>query len=212
MRASKAWLLAFSLFAGGWFTWPFLVPMLSPASGPPWFVVLDGYHRLDAALDLQRQPRMLAWPILLITCPTTSQPSSQQRQNAVGVLETILDGTDTADQAAVLSRYLRLFPTKERPRSIWLISDSHHFPRAAWAFQTAVGGLGIFVQAHPVDAMKKTRHLSGFWLALRDFARIQFWRWSSSTGAFMRPNHAQNKYEDCWGSQKNSPSSIASLI
>ena len=200
MRTSRTWLLAFFLLAGGWFTWPFLAPMLSPASGSPWLVVLDGYHRLDAALELQRQPKMFGLPILLITCPTTSQPSSQQRHRAIGVIETILDGADTAEQATVLSRYLRLFQAQERPRSIQLISDSHHFPRAAWAFQVAVGGLGTLVEAHPVDAVKRPLLSSGFWLALRDFARLQLWRLSGSTGAFMSSSHAQNKNEACWSS------------
>ena len=200
MRTSRAWSFAFFLLAGGWFSWPFLAPMLSPASGSPWLVVLDGYHRLDAALEMQRQPKMLGWPILLITCPTTSQPSLLQRQKAVGVLETILDGADTADQATVLSRYLRLFQAQERPRSIHLVSDSHHFPRASWAFQVAVGALGTLVEVHPVDAVKKTRLSAGFWLALRDLARLQFWRLSGSTGAFLNPFHEQNKNEACWGS------------
>ena len=34
-----------------WLVWPWLRPRLWPAAGATWLVVLDGYHRLDAALE-----------------------------------------------------------------------------------------------------------------------------------------------------------------
>jgi hypothetical protein len=59
-----------------WLAWPWLRPRLWPAQGAAWLVVLDGYHRLDAAVA--RQDRT-GEPILLITCPSTGQPTTAQR-------------------------------------------------------------------------------------------------------------------------------------
>ena len=65
-----------------WLAWPWLRPRLWPAQGAAWLVVLDGYHRLDAAIARQD---LTAEPILLITCPSTGQPDTGQwlRQRVV---------------------------------------------------------------------------------------------------------------------------------
>lgn len=83
-------LLTSALF---WCVWPWLRPRLWPAAGASWLVVLDGHHRLDAAID--RQARS-AEPILLITCPATGQPSASQRDAARGPLQVLRGGFDTA--------------------------------------------------------------------------------------------------------------------
>ncbi|KZR90548.1 hypothetical protein MITS9508_00549 [Synechococcus sp. MIT S9508] len=58
---------------GFWLVWPLIRPVLFPAAGRSWLLVLDGCHRLDHALTLQRQePWGLS--ILLITFPATGQP------------------------------------------------------------------------------------------------------------------------------------------
>lgn len=55
-----------------WLAWPWLRPRLWPAQGAAWLVVLDGYHRLDAAIARQD---LTAEPILLITCPPRVNPT-----------------------------------------------------------------------------------------------------------------------------------------
>ena len=97
----------------GWLAWPLLRPWFWHVSGSPWLVVLDGYHRLDWAL--QRQARS-SQPILLITCPATAQPTPpqwvQQRQASCSFPQSppmlvLQEGFDTATQVVALAQWLQ---------------------------------------------------------------------------------------------------------
>ena len=141
-----------------WLAWPWLRPRLWPAQGAAWLVVLDGYHRLDAALARQG---FTGEPILLINCPSTGQPTTTQslRQREVSQrfsspppLVVVEHGFDTATQATALAQWLQ---ERQRlgqaiPRQLHLVSDPHHFPRARWAAQIAAGGYGSEMLALPV--------------------------------------------------------------
>ena len=96
-----------------WLALPLLRPRFWPADGAAWLVVLDGYHRLDAAIARQD---LTGEPILLITCPSTEQPSTAQelRQRVASQhfspqppLVVIEQGFDTATQATALAQWLQ---------------------------------------------------------------------------------------------------------
>ena len=182
-----------------WFVWPWLRPQLWPAAGASWLVVLDGYHRLDTALD--RQARS-AEPILLITCPATGQPSASQRDAARGPLQVVRDGADTAGQAVLFAHWLQQQSPARRPRRVLLFSDRHHFPRAAWAFQLAAGSSGTIVQSFAVDAAAPSLPIDSWtWSQLgpawRDALRLQLWRATGRTGAWLAPEMAARKRQAC---------------
>ncbi len=191
-------LAAFALGGVLWLLWPWLRPRLWPATGSPWLVVLDGYHRLDHALDRQGQT---GEPLLLITCPNTGQPTrSQLSQRAVRpTLQVILEGYDTATQAAALANWLsgRDQQGLPSPRQIMLVSDAHHFPRAAVAAQIAVGGRGS--QVIPLVASRVSSPDPGLhWPVWRDALRLQLWRLSGSTGARFNAAKLEQKIEACF--------------
>lgn len=195
-RLSFVVLLTSALF---WCVWPWLRPRLWPAAGASWLVVLDGHHRLDAAID--RQARS-AEPILLITCPATGQPSASQRDAARGPLQVLRGGFDTAGQAAVFAHWLQQQSPGWRPWRVLLFSDRHHFPRAAWAFQLASGSSGTIVQPFAVDAAApRVPHHPWAWKQLgpawRDALRLQLWRAMGSTGAGLAPELAARKRKAC---------------
>ena len=188
--------------------WPWLRPRLWPAQGAAWLVVLDGYHRLDAAIARQV---LTGEPILLITCPATGQPTTAQRlrqrvasqhfspQPPLVVIE---QGFDTATQATALAQWLQ---KRQRlgqaiPRQLHLLSDPHHFPRARWAAQIAAGGYGSEVLALPVadDAEFRAivRHAAD-WPSWRDALRLQLWRATGSTGAWLAPDQAAQNRAAC---------------
>lgn len=186
-----------------WLAWPLLRPRLWPASGAPWLVVLDGYHRLDWALQLQaRNPA----PILLITCPATGQPTAAQwaRRRQASPLLVLHEGVDTAGQAAALARWLqqRQRQGQPLPRQLLLVSDPHHFPRASWAAQIAVGSSGSRVIPMPVPAsspLQLAAQRKPRWPQWRDALRLQLWRASGSTGAVLRPATLERKIQACYG-------------
>lgn len=191
-----------------WLAWPWLRPRLWPAQGAAWLVVLDGYHRLDAAIARQG---LTAEPILLITCPSTGQPDTAQwlrhrevRQRLVPPppLVVIEQGFDTATQATALAQWLQ---KRQRlgqaiPRQLHLVSDPNHFPRARWAAQIAAGGYGSEVLALPVVPLAS---LSGGgapspdWPSWRDALRLQLWRATGSTGAWFLPELTARKRAAC---------------
>jgi uncharacterized SAM-binding protein YcdF (DUF218 family) len=203
------WLACASLAAAAlWCAWPWLRPRLAPASGRPWLVVLDGYHRLDAALQLQRRPQHHRWPILLITCPATGQPTPAQRAQAVApvvvVMEQPPNGGDTAGQAAALAQWLQRQPAPLRPAHGLLLSDQSHFPRAAWTLQLAAGSFGTSVHSWPVDAPGAANVALDpwawpqLWPAVRDVLRLQLWRLSGSTGAVLNAPKQESKARACF--------------
>ncbi len=189
-----------------WSLLPWLRPALFPAAGRPWLVVLDGYHRLDHALTLQGQEPFRGWPIVLITCPVTGQPTALQRAQASAPLSVHLErpplGGDTAGQAVALAKWLHQLPLQSRPRRVLLLSDLHHFPRAAWTAQIAVGGLGTVVHSWAVDAGAPRFPLDRWtWPqlgpALRDALRLQAWRISGSTLSELDSEKRQKKAQAC---------------
>ncbi len=178
-----------------------------PAAGRPWLVVLDGYHRLDHALMLQGQAPFRGWPILLITCPATGQPTALQTAQASPPLSVLLDrpplGGDTAGQAVALAKWLHQLPLQSRPGRVLLLSDLHHFPRAAWTAQLAAGGLGTVVEPWAVDAGAPRLSLDRWawpqvWPALRDVLRLQVWRISGSTLSELDSEKRQKKAQACF--------------
>ena len=191
-----------------WLAWPWLRPRLWPVQGAAWLVVLDGYHRLDAALERQQST---AEPILLISCPSTGQPTTAQwlrqrevRQRLVPPppLVVIEQGFDTATQATALAQWLQ---KRQRlgqaiPRQLHLVSDPHHFPRARWAAQIAAGGYGSEVLAMPVvprASLSSSTTPSPDWPSWRDALRLQLWRVTGGTGAWLAPELTARKRAAC---------------
>lgn len=215
MRSFRAWFLAL-LVALLWLAWPFLRPRLWPASGPNWLVVLDGYHRLDLALELQRRQRL---PILLISCPATSQPTAAQWRRATAPLLVLPQGFDTATQMAALGGWwphrqssLRLghpaalsAALNAAPAQVWLVSDPSHLPRARLAAQIALGTAGTRVRPQPAPFPGTEHSMAPFtdplvdWSIWRDALRLQLWRLTGSTGAFLRPALMNRKIFVCQG-------------
>jgi len=193
LRATPA-VLALVLL--GWLVWPLLRPMLWPAAGARWLVVLDGYHRLDAALA--RQVRT-GEPILLITCPSTGQPTPAQRQAASPPLQVLQAGFDTATQAVALAGWLRGRGAQGMPlpRQIVLVSDGHHFPRATLAAQIALGASGSLVIPLSASAGMGPGSWSQ-WPLWRDALRLQLWRITGSTGARLHNPQLQQKLKACF--------------
>ena len=204
---SPWWVMSVCSAAVLWSLWPWLRPFSFPAAGRPWLVVLDGYHRLDHALTLQGQEPFRGWPILLITCPATGQPTALQAAQASPPLSVLLErpplGGDTAGQAVALAKWLHQLPLQSRPGRVLLLSDQHHFPRAAWTAQLAAGGLGTVVEPWPVDAGAPRRSLDRWawpqvWPALRDVLRLQVWRISGSTLSELDSEKRQKKAQACF--------------
>lgn len=203
-----------ALLAGSaalWLAWPWLRPALWPARGPAWLVVLDGYHRLDRALAVQRR---LPLPILLISCPATGQPTPQQWRQARAPLLLLRRGSDTAGQIAALALWRPQLPgasgeawrSLDAPAAIWLVSDPVHLPRARLAAQIALGSAGTRVlplpappPGSPSPAIAGGAPLTSDWPLWRDALRMQVWRLSGSTAAFLQPALQQHKHSLCYG-------------
>ena len=213
-RRGPALLLGGVLLAMGlWLLWPFLRPLLWPARGPAWLVVLDGYHRLDAALELQPRHRL---PILLISCPATGQPTPSQWRRARGPLQVLRAGFDTATQIAALGRWRPPGGLgSQAPSRVWILSDAFHVPRAALAGQIALGPTGTRVDPLPLHPIGRPiapfrfrapppAQPARLWPIWRDALRLQLWRLTGSTGAFLRPRLLQHKQRLCRGSGTSS--------
>jgi hypothetical protein len=183
--------------AGLWLTWPLLRPAVAPARGSTLVVVFDGYHRLDGALAASGYR-----PLLLITCPLTGQPTDQQRLKARDrPFFTVVEGWDSAHQLTVLAHWLRQ-PPAALPEigRVLLVSDSHHLPRLLPAARLALGSQGLRLQGLAADGQwpETSRHpLPGPWPISRDWLRLQLWRATGSTGAFLVPATLQRKQAAC---------------
>ena len=191
-----------------WLAWPGLRPRLWPAQGANWLVVLDGYHRLDEALARQERT---GEPILLITCPSTGQPTTAQRLRQREVRQRLVpppplvvveQGFDTATQAIALAQWLqkRQRLGQSIPRQLHLVSDPHHFPRARWAAQIVAGGYGSEVLALPVVPLafaSGSTMPAPDWPSWRDALRLQLWRATGSTGAVLAPELTARKRGAC---------------
>ena len=196
MRSPLPWLIA-AAAALSWLFWPLLRPQLAPARGDTLVVVVDGYHRLDAALRYTGTR-----PLLLISCPLTGQPTAAQRRQAAGRLfYTVHEGSDSAEQLTVLARWLQ-HPPARLPRlgRVLLVSDSHHLPRLLPAARLALGGRGLAVSGWIAAADRPAAvrpPLPPAWLISRDWLRLQLWRASGSTGAFLVPATKRRKQAEC---------------
>ncbi|MEB3193731.1 MAG: hypothetical protein VKO19_01235, partial [Cyanobacteriota bacterium] len=83
---------------------------------------------------------------------------------------------------------------------VLLVSDSHHLPRLLPAARLAVGGRGLAVATLLADAAvpPSQRHPPpGPWPITRDWLRLQLWRATGSTGAFLAPATRQRKAQEC---------------
>ena len=86
------------------------------------------------------------------------------------------------------------------PRQLHLVSDPHHFPRVRWAAQIAAGGYGSEVLALPVvprGSLSGSAASSPGWPSWRDALRLQLWRATGSTGAWLAPELAARKRSAC---------------
>jgi hypothetical protein len=174
-----------------WLLWPLLRPTLAPAPGSTLVVVFDGYHRLDAALA-----RSGSLPLLLISCPLTGQPTAAQRQRARFRPYWVLNqGWDSAQQLSWLARWLQRPPASLPPIGrVLLASDSHHLPRLLPAARVALGGQGLAVAGLTTASFQPP---PGPWPILRDSLRLQLWRATGSTGAFLLPATMRAKQTAC---------------
>jgi hypothetical protein len=154
-------------------------------------VVLDGYHRLDAALV-----RTGSLPLLLISCPRTGQPTAAQRHRARGRAFWVLRrGWDSVHQLIALVQWLQQPPRGLPPIGrVLLVSDSHHLPRLLPAARLALGGHGIAAQGLTARRILPD---PGPWPILRDSLRLQLWRATGSTAAFLTPARVQAKQAAC---------------
>ena len=102
-----------------------------------------------------------------------------------------------------LAKWLHQLPSQSRPGRVLLLSDKHHFPRAAWTAQLAAGGMGTVVQPWAVDAGAPRLSLDRWawpqlWPALRDALRMQAWRISGSTLSEFDSGKRLMKAQACW--------------
>ena len=185
------------LGSSAWFIWPFVRPFFFPSSDKELMVVLDGYHRLDRALDRQGLSKS---PILLVTCPLTGQPNESQSARLKGSLIVLEGGIDTAEQAKKVADWFsgRSWRNENAPGRVILMTDPHHFPRASLAFQLALGGFGVRVV--PVKtSLGMERPLSDLTI-WRDFFRLQAWRLTGSTWGYLDPSRFRKKVNSCLAS------------
>ena len=186
------------LFASAtWIVWPFVRPYFYPPGDKDLIVVLDGYHRLDRAIDRQVLTKSA---ILLVTCPLTGQPNESQSARRKGSLNVLEGGVDTAEQAKKVADWFsaRSWRSKNAPGKVILMTDPHHFPRASLAFQLALGGFGVRVV--PVKtSLGMERPLSDLTI-WRDFFRLQAWRLTGSTWGYLDPSRFRKKVNSCLAS------------
>jgi len=181
-----------------WLLWPLLRPTVAPAAGATLVVVFDGYHRLDAALA------QTSGPLLLLSCPLTGQPTPAQRRRAGGrPFHIDRSGQDSARQLTALDAWLdRPPPGLPAFSRVLLVSDSNHIPRLLPAARLVLGGRGLTVDALLTDGdrppARRFPH-PGPWPILRDWLRLQLWRATGSTGAFLVPSLQRRKSLVCAG-------------
>jgi len=178
-----------------WLVWPLLRPALARARGGTLVVVFDGYHRLDAALARTSASQ----PLLLISCPRTGQPTALQRRRAAGrPFHTVGHGADSARQLVALAQWLQTPPADLPPLGqVLLVSDSHHLPRLLPAARVALGSRGLSVAGLVADAGSQRHPPPGAWPISRDWLRLQLWRATGSTGAFLVPEEKAQKQAAC---------------
>ena len=173
------------LIAGFWFAWPWLAPQLLSLAPPSvqadLLVVLDGTpSRLAAAERIAAA--LPAAPRLLIRCPSWPVPAQ--------ALPELLHGFDTATQITALAQWLQ--QQHHLPKRVWIATDPDHTARAVLNAQIALGPRGIQVGPPPPPASPAERRK-----LLRDALRLQLWRATGSTGAWLAPELAARKRAAC---------------
>ena len=174
------------LIAGFWLAWPWLAPQLLPLTPPSGradlLVVLDGTPSRLAAAERVAAALPPAPQRLLIRCPIWPVPAQAMPE--------LLQGFDTATQITALAQWLQ--QQKPLPKRVWIATDPDHTARAVLNAQIALGPCGILVVPPPPPASTAERRK-----LLRDALRLQLWRASGSTGAWLAPELAARKRAAC---------------
>ena len=174
------------LVAGFWLAWPWLAPQLlslAPPSGrADLLVVLDGTPSRLAAAERIAAALPAAPQRLLIRCPRW--PAAAQ------AMPELLQGFDTATQITALAQWLQ--QQKPLPKRVWIATDPDHTARAVLNAQIALGPRGIHVGPLPPPASPAERRK-----LLRDALRLQLWRATGSTGAWLATELAARKRAAC---------------
>jgi len=78
------------------------------------------------------------------------------------------------------------------PKRVWIATDPDHTARAMLNVQIALGSRGIQVGPPPPPPSPAERRK-----LLRDALRLQLWRATGSTGAWLAPERAASKRASC---------------
>lgn len=174
------------LIAGFWLVWPWLAPQLlslAPPSGrADLLVVLDGTPSRLAAAERIAAALPAAPQLLLIRCPSWPLPAHAMPE--------LLQGFDTASQITALAQWLQ--QQHHLPKRVWIATDPDHTARAVLNAQIALGPRGIQVGPPPPPGSPAERRK-----LLRDALRLQLWRATGSTGAWLAPELATRKRAAC---------------
>ncbi len=143
-------------------------------------------------------------PLLLLSCPVMGRLTPRQWRRAGG-RPVFIDrsGPDSARQLTALDAWLdRPPPGLPAFSRVLLVSDSNHIPRLLPAARLVLGGRGLTVDALLTDGdrppARRFPH-PGPWPIVRDWLRLQLWRATGSTGAFLVPSIQRRKSLVCVG-------------
>ncbi|MCP9781585.1 MULTISPECIES: hypothetical protein [Cyanobium] len=180
--------IPFILAAGLWVSWPWIAPQLrsttSAKGAADLVVVLDGIPSRLAAAERIVAALPAAPQHLLIRCPGLPLPPQAMSE--------LLQGFDTATQITALAQWFAQ-QQSPRPLRVWIATDPDHTARAVLNAQIALGPLGIQVgPTPPPQPSHGERHK-----IMRDALRLQLWRATGSTGAWLAPEVAARKHQAC---------------
>jgi hypothetical protein len=104
----------------------------------------------------------------------------------------LLQGFDTATQITALAHWLRRQPSPRSAR-VWIATDPDHTARAVVPARSALGSQGIRVGPAdlPTSSPAERRKL------FRDALRLNLWRATGSTGAWLAPEIVARKRAVC---------------
>ena len=166
--------------------WPWLAPQLlslAPSRGrADLLVVLDGTPSRLSAAERIAAALPAAPQRLLIRCPSWPVPAQTMPELA--------QGFDTATQITALAQWLQ--QQHHLPKRVWIATDPDHTARAVLNAQIALGPRGIQVGPPPPPPSPAERRK-----LLRDALRLQLWRATGSTGAWLAPELASRKRAAC---------------
>ena len=121
---------------------------------------------------------------LLIRCPRTSSPPQPMPE--------LLRGYDTVTQITALANWLQ-HRQALLPQRIWIATDPDHTARATLLARIGLAGRGIQIQPDPPPTPSPSEHRK----LLRDVLRINLWRATGSTGAWVVPEIVARKRAGC---------------